>query len=62
MNPIVGQCMLYVVQMTYAAHVMIFKRVLIEKMLCKCLVELLWVCTIVICTISVLFMYIGDNT
>ena len=42
-NPIVGQCMLYVAQMAYAAYVMIFKRVLNEKVPCMCLAGLLWV-------------------
>ena len=40
-NPIVGQCVLYVVQIAYAVYVMIFTRVLIEKVLCMCLIGLL---------------------
>ena len=62
MNPIVGQCVLYVVQKVYAVHVMICKRVLIEKVLCMYLVGLLWVCTIILCTISVLLIHVEDST
>ena len=49
--------MLYVAQMVYAADVMICTRVLIEKIPYMCLVGL-WVCTIVLCTMYVLPMYI----
>ena len=56
-NPIVGQCMLYLVQMVYAAHAMIFIKVLIEKIPCMYFIGL-WVYTIVLCTMYVLPMYV----
>ena len=59
-NPIVGQCALYVVQMVFTAHVM---RVLIEKVLCMCLVGLLWVLYYyTIYYVCVLFMHVRDST
>ena len=61
-NPIVGQYVLYIAQTAYATHVMICKRVLIEKLLCMHLVGLLWVCTIIICTMYVLPIHVGGST
>ena len=43
MNPIIGQYVIYVVQIAYAVYAKICNGVLIEKVPCICLVGLLWV-------------------